>query len=124
MRYAFLIVLNLPVILIAIINLFTRYKLGRISKRRFRIQISSWLIILAVLIGSFPVYNILSSRPTLTSNSLGVLDIIQTTAIILLFYVANNQRQKVEWNERMLRDLHQELSIKLSGVDNAKASKH
>ena len=123
MRYLLLIILNSPVILLAITNLFTRYKLGRISKQRFRMQMFLWLVVLIVLIGSFPVYNILSSKPTLASSGLSMFDIIQTTAIILLFYVANTQRQKIEWTERTLRDLHQELSIKLSEVDNAKASK-
>lgn len=123
MRYIVLILLNLPVILLAITNLFTRYKLGRISKQRFHIQIFLWLVVLTVLIGSFPIYNVLSSKPTLASSGLSVFDIVQTTAIILLFYVANSQRQKIEWTERTLRDLHQELSIKLSKVDNEKSSK-
>lgn len=123
MRYLLLIILSSPVILLAIINLFTRYKLGKISKQRFRIQLFLWLIVLVVLIGSFPVYNILSSKPPLASGELSIFDIIQTIAIILLLYVANTQRQKIEWTERTLRDLHQELSIILSEVDNAKTSK-
>lgn len=124
MRYILLVLLNLPVILLAITNLVTRYKLGRMSKQRFRIQIFLWLIVLTVIIGSFPVFNILSGKPTLDSGQLSMFDIVQTTAIILLFYVANNQRQKIEWSERTLRDLHQELSIKLSEGHNEKTSKH
>lgn len=114
MRYILLVLLNLPVILLAITNVLTRYKLGRISRQRFRIQIFMWLIVLTVIIGSFPAFNILSDRQTFDSGELSMFDIVQTTAIILLFYVANNQRQKIEWTERTLRDLHQELSIKLS----------
>lgn len=122
MRYAILVLLNLPVILLALANFITRYKLGKIDKTKFRRQITIWIVILIVLVGSFPVYNILTSRAVLDSHELSLFDIIQTAAIILLFYIINNQRQKNEQNERYIRDLHQELSIKLSAHDNAKTT--
>lgn len=114
MRYLLLVLLNLPVILLAFTNFITRYKLGKISKERFRVQFFLWFILLVVLIGSFPVYNYLTGKSIFEARDLTMFDIVQTTAIILLFYVINNQRQKLESTERMLRDLHQELSIKLS----------
>lgn len=114
MRYLLLVLLNLPVILLAFLNFITRYKLGKISKERFRVQLLSWSILLIALIGSFPVYNHFAGNPVLDAKGLSMFDIVQTTAIILLFYIINNQRQKLESTERMLRDLHQELSIKLS----------
>jgi hypothetical protein len=66
---------------------------------------------LVVLIGAFPVYNVLTGRPALDSTDLSLFDIVQTTCIALLFYLVNNQRQKVEQLEIRLRDLHRELSI-------------
>jgi hypothetical protein len=48
---------------------------------------------------------------------LSLFDIVQTTAIVLLFYIVNTQRQRIDQNERRVRDLHQELSIKLSAHD-------
>lgn len=123
MRYIALVLLNIPIIFVAFINFFTRYKLGKISKERFRIQFFLWFILLIVLVCSFPVYNYLSGKPVLDSADLTVFDIVQTSAIISLFYVVNTQRQKIEWTERTLRDLHQELSIKLSRQDHEKPSK-
>lgn len=114
MRYTLLVILNLPIILLALINIITQYKLKRVSRRRFYQQVILWLILLIVLIGSFPIYNHLSGRPPLDSSDLSTFDIVQTTAIVILIYVTNNQRQRVEANERRLRDLHQELSIILS----------
>lgn len=114
MRFIILLLLNLPVILLALVNLLTKYKVGRISKERFRLQVLLWSIILIVLIGSYPVYNLLSGRPALASDELSLFDIAQTTALVLLIYIINNQRQKIDTAERRLRDLHQELSIKLS----------
>jgi len=66
------------------------------------------------LVCSFPIYNLLSGKPLLDSSELSLFDIVQTTAIILIFYVVNRQRQRIEQNEKIIRDLHQELSIKLS----------
>ncbi len=120
MRYGILVLLNLPVILLALINLVTRHKVGKINKTKFRKQIFLWLITLIVLVSSFPVYNLLSGRPLLDSQELSAFDIVQTTAIIALVYIVNNQRQKSEQTERYLRDFHQELSIKLSQASNDK----
>lgn len=114
MRYILLILLNVPIILLALINFITKYKMKKITKERFKIQMFLWFIILVVLIGSFPIYNYLSGRQPLDSHELSLFDIIQTTVIILLLYFLNSLRQNVEWNERRVRDLHQELSIKLS----------
>lgn len=114
MRYVILVLLNVPIILLALLNFITSYKLKRITKEKLKVQLFIWVTLLAVLIGSFPVYNIIVGRTILDSSTLSVFDIFQTTAIVALFYIANNQRQKIEKNEKILRDLHQELSIRLS----------
>lgn len=120
MRYIILLLLNVPIIAAALLNLVTRYKLRRITKRRFKIQMLLWAVLLVVLVFSFPAYNYLTGKPILDSHELSLFDIFQTTAIIFLLYVLNNMRQKMEWNEKTLRDLHQELSIRLSEDENAK----
>jgi len=99
---------------LALLNIVTQFKMHRISKTRFRNQLVSWIVVLVILIASFPVYNFLVGRPLLDSHSLSAFDIAEITCVILLFYVINHQRQKIERNEQMLRDLHQKLSIKLS----------
>lgn len=120
MRYIVLVLLNLPIILIALVNIVTQFKMEKISAARFRHQIILWMTILVLLIGSFPAYNYLNGNTLLDSSELSIFDIIQTTAIIYLIYIINNQRRKIEQNERLVRDLHQEISIKLS-KDNAKS---
>ena len=117
MRYIILVILNLPIILMALINIVTQYKLGRVSKNRFRHQFILWFIVLVVLILSFPAYNALAGKPLLDSTELSIFDIFHTTGLILLFYVANNQRQRLDQQEKRLRELHQELSIRLSSPD-------
>jgi len=114
MRYIILVLLNLPIILLALINIVTQYKLKKITAVRFRHQIILWIILLIVLVGSFPIYNYVNDRPPLDSSELSLFDVAQTTAIVVLIYAANTQRRRSEQNEKAFRDLHQELSISLS----------
>ena len=114
MRYLILVLLNLPIILVALVNIVTQYKLKKVSAGRFRHQLILWIVIMVVLIGSFPLYNMANGKAAFDSEELSLFDIVQTTAIILLFYIVNNQRQRNDQIERRLRELHQELSIKLS----------
>lgn len=114
MRYLILVLLNTPVIVIASLNLITKYKLKQITKKRLIRQVLLWSVLLIVLIASFPLYNTLTGRPLFDSHELSLFDIVQTTAIIILLGIANNLRQKNEHTSRMLRTLHEELSIRLS----------
>lgn len=121
MRYVVLLLLNLPVILLAFVNLVAHYKMKKISPRRFRFQFIFWLIVLTILICSFPVYNYLSGRALLDSHELSLFDVVEVTAIVYLLYMVNDHRRKIEQNEKTLRDLHQELAIKLAQTKNGKS---
>jgi hypothetical protein len=100
--------------MLALFNIITQYKMKKVTKKHFQHQIIMWLVILVVLVCSFPFYNHLVGKALLDSAELSLFDIVQTTAIIMLFYVANSQRQKIDRAEKTIRDLHQEISIKLS----------
>lgn len=120
MRYLILVLLNTPIIFLALINIITQYKLKKVSVTRLRHQLIIWLIILVVLIGSFPLYNIICGRAALDSHELSSFDIIQTSAIVFLFYTFNSLRQRLDQTELRLRNLHQELSIRLSQDESKK----
>lgn len=120
MRYGILILLNTPIVLLALLNIVTQFKMKRITRRRFGWQLLLWVAILVVLIGSFPVYNLAIGRPVLDSTDLSAFDIAEVTAITLMAYIVNDQRRKLEQAERRLRDLHQELSIRLAKNDSAR----
>lgn len=113
-RYLLLFLLNLPFILAALLSQITQYKLGRSSKRRVTIQVFVWLLILLGLATAQPVYNWLFASGLTQTESLSLFDVVQITAIVIVFYIANRTRQKVEVLEHRLKDLHQELSIMLS----------
>lgn len=114
MRYLILIILSLPIILLALTNIVTQYKMKKVDKSRFRFQIILWLIILLVLVSSFPLYNYSIGKSAFDSSELSLFDIVQTAALIYLFYIANDHRRKIEQSEKTIRELHQEISIRLS----------
>lgn len=114
MRYAVLLILVMPIIVLALVNIITQYKLQKISKGRFVRQLVMWVVILCLLVSSFPIYNVLIGNEIFSSNELSVFDIVQTTALVYFLYILNRQRQKIENVEKNLYDMHQELAIKLS----------
>lgn len=120
MRYLILIALCTPFIAIALLNLITLYKLGKVSRRKFIRQLIFWSVMLVCLIGSYPLYNHLNDRPLLDSHELGLFDIVQTAVIIFMLYALNTARRKLDDTERRLRDFHQETSILLSEITHDK----
>lgn len=114
MRYVILVLLNLPVILLALVNIIIQYKMKKMSLNRFRNQILLWLVILVVVVSSFPAYNYFAGNHIFDSSELSLFDIVQTTVLIYMVYTLNNQRRRIEQNEKTVRDLHQELSIRLA----------
>ena len=114
MRYLILVIINLPIVFLAFLNIITQYKMKRIDKERFIRQTLLWLIISLVLILAFPIYNLANGRAIFSSVELSFFDIAEVTSIVFLFYTVNNQIRKLNNTERRLRDLHQEMSIILS----------
>jgi hypothetical protein len=115
MRYIILVLVNLPVILMALVNTIVSWKTGKVSGGRFRHQMILWGIILGVLIGSFPIYNLMAGRAVFDASELSAFDIVEITVIVYLIYVVNYQRRRTEGVEKMVRDLHREIAIKISG---------
>lgn len=113
-RYLLLLILNLPFILAAIVGIITQYKLGKISNQRLWVQLSLWLVALIGLASAGALYDWLFSHNLTDTESLSLFDVVQITAIVILFYIVNRARQKLDVLERRLNDLHQEISIRLS----------
>lgn len=113
-RYLLLLLLNLPFILLAIVSAITRYKLGRSSVKRLFFQLLIWLIILVGLASAEYVYTWLFQQRLTQTEPLSLFDVIQITAIVIVFYMAYRSRTRIEELERRVYDLNQELSIRLS----------
>lgn len=113
-RYLLLFLLNLPFILAALLSALTQYKLGRSTRAAFILRIALWLLILLGLAYAQAVYSWLFTHNLTQTEPLSLFDVIQITGIVITFYMTNRNRSKVENMEKRMRDLHQELSIKLS----------
>lgn len=113
-RYLILLLLNLPFILLAILSAITKYKLNRSTKKHFYAQLTIWLLVLASLALAEPIYNWLFQHRLTQTEPLSLFDVIQITAIVIVFYIANRSRAKIEALEKRLQDLNQGLSIRLS----------
>lgn len=117
-RYLLLLLLNIPFIFLSILAAITQYKLGHSTKKRLFSQILIWIIVLIGLSSSEIIYNWLFQHKLTETEPLSLFDVIQITAIIIVFYIANRSRIKIEFIEERMRELHQELSIRLSKEKN------
>ena len=117
MRYILLIIINLPIIFLALLNLVTQYKLKKIDKDRFRHQLFLWIVILILIALTFPIYNLFKGYDLLNSSTLSLFDIAEITAIVYLIFHINSIRTQLDKDELRLRELHEELSIRLSESD-------
>lgn len=113
-RYLLLFLLNIPFILMAILGAVTQYKLRHSSRQKMVMRIGLWVIVAIGLALAQPIYDWLFSHKLTQTEPLSLFDVVQITAIVLVFYIANQTRAKVETLEKRIQDLHQELSIKLS----------
>lgn len=61
-----------------------------------------------------PLYNWLFASGLTQTESLSLFDVVQITAIVIVYYMANRTRIRLEGLEKRVQDLHQEMSIILS----------
>ena len=113
-RYLILFILNLPFVLAALLSTLVDYKMGQRSRRASSVQTLVWLTILAGLALMQPIYQFLFSNKLTQTEPLSLFDVMQITGIILVLFMANRSRIKLELLERRVQDLHQELSIRLA----------
>lgn len=113
-RYTILLLLNIPFISLAILSAITKFKLHKMTAGRLYAQLAIWVSVLIGLISTQTIYEWLFSHKLTNTEPLSLFDVIQITAIVIIFYVANRSHSKVEALEKRVQDLHQEISIRLS----------
>ena len=116
-RYLILFFLNLPLILAALASALVDYKMGKYSRKKYIGQTLIWLVILTGLASAKLIYDFLFSKSLTHTEPLSLFDVIQITGIILVLYISNRSRIKLETLERRMQDLHQQLSIDLSNTE-------
>lgn len=119
-RYLILLLLNLPLIIMALLSALVDYKMGKLSRKKYVVQIGLWLIILIGIGSAHLIYSFLFSHQLTQTEPLSLFDVIQITGVIVVLFMANRSRIKLETLERRVQDLHQELSIRLSEEEQKK----
>jgi phage-related holin len=119
-RYLILLLLNLPLVFIALLSALVDYKMGKLSRKKYFIQLVLWLVILAGIGSAHFIYSFLFSHQLTQTEPLSLFDVIQITGVIVVLFMANRSRIKLEALERRVQDLHQELSIRLSEDERKK----
>lgn len=119
-RYLILLLLNTPFIIAGMINALVSYKMKKMSRRRFLFQVSVGVIVFVGLASAKPIYEFLFSRNLTQTEPLSLFDVILVTGIVALFFLAQRTRTKLENLERRVQDLHQELSIQLSDINQGR----
>lgn len=104
----------MPLILAALLSALVDFKMGKYSRKKYIGQTVIWLIVFGGLASAQPIYNFLFSNQLTRTEPLSLFDVIQITGIILVLFIANRSRIKLEALERRVQDLHQELSIQLA----------
>lgn len=105
---------------IALLGALVEFKMGKLTRKKYAVQIFVWLFILAGLASAKYIYEFLFSNRLTTTEPLSLFDVIQITGVITVLFMANRSRIKIESLERRVQDLHQELSIRLSNKPDKK----
>ena len=119
-RYLLLVILNAPFILAAMLNTIVIYKMKRISARILTIRLLFWFIILVGLTLTKPIYVYLFSNKLTATEPLSLFDVVEITAIVIILFVLTRYREKLSRLELTVKEMHQELSIRLSDQKSKK----
>ncbi len=122
-RYLILIILNTPIVIAGLLNALVDYKTKKYSRKKFIIQVVIWLIIFVSIALTKFIYDQLFSNHLTSTEPLSLFDVIEITGIILVLFMANRSRIKLETIEKRFNNLHQILSIRLSEDENRKTRK-
>jgi predicted ABC-type exoprotein transport system permease subunit len=90
------------------------YKTKVLSRNRFILNTVFWLLILVGLIAARFIYLWLYNHHHTTTSSMSLFDVIEFTAIIYLLFGLSRARARLTASDRRFREMHQELSIRLS----------
>lgn len=113
-RYLILVILNTPIVVAGLLNVLVDYKTRKVPRKKFIVQVVIWITILTGISSTKFIYDSLFSNHLTTTEPMSLFDVIEITGIILVLFMANRSRIKLETLERRVNNMHQELSIRLS----------
>jgi hypothetical protein len=110
-KYALLVIVNLPILIIAILGAITSYKTKRSSKRRCIVEVAFWCAVGVLLICIEPIYNALVRHNLTNSAPMSIFDLVLLTLFILCLLLIRKLNEKVTELNKKLSKLHENIVI-------------
>lgn len=110
-KYAILVIVNLPLLLIGIVGAITNHKTGRTSRARMIVEIIFWLAIGVFLILLEPLYNTLIRHHLTNSAPMNIFDVGLLTLLILTLLVVKNINEKLSNLNRKISRMHESIVL-------------
>jgi hypothetical protein len=106
-KYALLVIINIPILLIGIIGAITNYKTSRISKQRCALQVVLWLLIGAAFVSVEPIYNSLIRHHLTESAPMSIFDMVLLTGIAFCLLLIKQANERIMMLNKKLARLHE-----------------
>ncbi len=116
-KYLIIIFLNLPIAIMGILWSTVSYKTKAMSKKRYKLEVASWVIIVLGLVSIEPIYNKLIQLNLTDSAPLSLIDVIALTLIVLSLFLIGRLQEKITILNKKFSILHQEIVIAKSKIE-------
>jgi hypothetical protein len=110
-KYALLVIINAPLIVVAVLMALTSYKTGRSTRRRCTVLVTFWLLVGVGMFFVEPAYNLLVRANLTESPPLSVFDIILLTAILFQLLLMVQLYERLTNLSRKVSRMHEGISI-------------
>lgn len=110
-KYAILVIINLPLLLIAVIGTLANYNTKHISRKRMIFEFCFWVIIGLLLILIEPIYNTLLRHHITNSTPMSIFDVVLLTLIILCLLLIKSLSDKLIKFNRKISRIHEAIVI-------------
>ncbi|MGY1708168.1 hypothetical protein ACI8AC_01510 [Geodermatophilus sp. SYSU D00758] len=110
-KYVLMIVINAPLILIAVLMAVTSYKTRRSTRRRCRILVTFWLSVGVGMLFIEPAYDSLVRANLTDSPPMSLFDIVLLTAIIFLVLLLVQLYERLTTLNRKVSRMHEGIAI-------------
>jgi hypothetical protein len=110
-KYALLVLINAPLIIVAVLMALTSYKTGRSTRRRCTVLVTFWLLVGVGMVFVEPAYNLLIRANLSASPPLSVFDIILLTAILFQLLLMVQLYERLTNLSRKVSRMHEGIAI-------------
>jgi hypothetical protein len=110
-KYALLVIINLPLLLIAIIGTLANYNTKHISKKRATVELIFWCLVGFMLVLIEPIYNTLIRHHLTNSAPMNIFDVVLLTMVLLCVLLIKQVNDKAAKLNKKIARLHESIVI-------------